>query len=315
MSALLAGLGSLFAGGLFGRRRDNDGLKSARQGPTPPSPGVLPTSVEITDTLGKIVEDTMMGVGSAASSQLTRDFANKISGGAARQGKDARSYLSSAFPELNPWELAGASGGVGSAGSAQFANQKEIKQMELDNQQKVVDKNNDTQLKSAGIAAAASMKNAETAAKAPQEFAAMARQRLDHDIAQIKANTKLTDAQRAAAVAATMETYERTLGYSGQRGLTSAQTVESGTRSVGNLAELPAKVAKAPLVKAQTAESNERTRKSQETPKVKYVYKDSPGDDDDLPSTGDPMWDGIMDSVNRYMKNTTGVSKTTGRRR
>ena len=96
---------------------------------------------------GSVKDSITGGLGSLISDKLT--------GGAGKQGRNARAYLDNAFPELNPWEKSGA--GASSIGAQTGEdNAMKMKRMELKNAKEIAGLQSQTAIKTAQIAAAPS---------------------------------------------------------------------------------------------------------------------------------------------------------------
>ncbi|MGL4755684.1 MAG: hypothetical protein ACRCXB_25265, partial [Aeromonadaceae bacterium] len=117
-SAALAAAGSGAVKGLFGGSSDNAaqaaadaGLASSMQGSNAPPPGQVAqansSGSQATELLKETAGEILTGAKDAATGGLSSIISDKISGGAGKQGRNARKYLDQAFPELNAWEKAG----------------------------------------------------------------------------------------------------------------------------------------------------------------------------------------------------------------
>ena len=74
-------------------------------------------------------------------------------------GKYQRDYLASAFPEMNPWERAGAAATQAGVQAGQQQNQKQMLSMQLSNQKEIAQINANTQKEIAGIQSVTSRQN------------------------------------------------------------------------------------------------------------------------------------------------------------
>src|SRR5438874_3665680 len=98
------------------------GIKSAIQGSNVPNPDeAVPSFVSgAMAKAGKGLLEGTLQAGTSAVSDKLLDLVGLGGKSAADKGKDTRDYLAAAFPELNPWERAGAdasSPGMVDAGS------------------------------------------------------------------------------------------------------------------------------------------------------------------------------------------------------
>lgn len=148
------------------------------------------------------VRSSMMG--SNPFTRFLSDLSSGVAGGVAgnivgsqfdvprarRGGKAARSYMESAYPELNPWEMAGVPGAV-SQGTAvqQGASAAALQQRSLDTQERIAEKNNATALLQT------KMQTEPAHAKLPHEIQMMEKQMLGID-----ATTNQTQAQTVRTV-------------------------------------------------------------------------------------------------------------------
>ncbi|QBZ71565.1 minor spike protein [Escherichia phage Lilleto] len=212
---------------------DNAGIQSVMQGPNPPSPDkAAPTFTEsavssLKDAGKGLLDGTLQAGGSAVQQALL----NKIGLGgksAADKGKDTKDYLASAFPELNPWERAGA--GASSAGmvDAGFENQKQLTKMQLDNQVKIAKMQNETQKDIAGIQSVTSRMNTKDSVYAQNEMLSYNQKESMSRVGAILENTSLTKQQQVSEIMRQMLTQAQT---SGQH-FTNAQ-IQELTRKVG----------------------------------------------------------------------------------
>lgn len=174
-SSFLGGAGSALVGGLFGSGSQQtpaatDGVNSALQGANVPPPDSGEQPAESTGAqAGKLVAQTAMDIMKGVASQGMTNATNKIVDSvfgnpslalAQQQGKNARAFMSSAYPEANAWDLLGAGGGTDFASAQntsdnamamqdkQFEQQKELQEMQLNTQKQI-----------AGIQAATSRMN------------------------------------------------------------------------------------------------------------------------------------------------------------
>lgn len=197
--SILAGIaGSLFGKGissLFGGDsasdmvqgvKDDAGIRSAVQGANPTPSGQLASKTETNPTTLRTVFDDMKngllkGTVDSATQAILGGVDRKFSGGMSRAGRNTQEYLANAFPELNPWERAGA-GASGVGASSQSVDPAiKLKKMEFQNAQTIVDKNNATELAKAKIASDTSILNNQHS-MAPQY------KKLDSELALLQAN-------------------------------------------------------------------------------------------------------------------------------
>lgn len=122
-SLLPALIGGLFGGGNKQQAPQVDaGVQSAMGGSQPAPMGFNPTGgATFKDLLNQGISE---GVSSLVGARMNRWQAKNA-------GKDSRAYLSSAFPELNPWELAGAGATDAGVGMAGQSNQADMQDKEL----------------------------------------------------------------------------------------------------------------------------------------------------------------------------------------
>lgn len=187
--------------GVIGMDQDV-GIQSAIQGSNVPpgnvtaastTSGVMSDAKNMIKNAGK---DLLDGVMTAGSDQIKQALVGKLSGNdAKRQGKATRDYLAAAFPELNPWERAGA--GASGAGQATdtINQQKELMRMQLDNAKDIARMNNNTQKEIAGIQSATSRENTRDQVYAQNEMLKFNQQESQARVESILANTDLTTKQ------------------------------------------------------------------------------------------------------------------------
>lgn len=184
-------LGSKMVGG--SDAPESLGLQSAQQGSNAPPPDTPASTTAFGAQAKELIADTAKDMLSSGKSALSGGLAsainNKLSGGAGKQGRNAREYLNNAFPELNPWELAGAgASGIGGQ-QAEQQNAFKMKQMELNNAKDIAKIQSSTAIKTAQISAAPSHEsNVQNAPK------------IEAEIASIYANGSLTREQAAHEV-------------------------------------------------------------------------------------------------------------------
>lgn len=227
MSMIMAGIGSalgslgasLFGGGstpdLSGAadKIGTAGITSSLSQQTAPQP--TQPSVEgsqASSLLEKTMRDTVQGIATGGGQRIAKEALDGVFGSAtsgARMGKETRAYLDAAYPELNPWEKAGAGGTMAGAQGGAAASQQSIVDKQLANQVKIAEANNETQLKQAGIASATSIKN-------NQDNIALAAQKQPHEInvlkqqvANLAAQEGLTNEQRRSAAQSIVESSAR----------------------------------------------------------------------------------------------------------
>lgn len=227
MSALLAGLGSAlgaFGAGLFGSDEAPDlqgaadkvgtaGLTSSLGETTSPKPD-QPTveGKQASSLLEKTMRDTVQGIAAGGGQRIAKEALDGVFGSAtsgSRMGKEARAYLDAAYPELNPWEKAGAGGTMSGAQGGAAAAQNQALDKQLDAQRDIAKANNETQLKQAGLASLTSIKNnqdnlALQAEKQQYEIPVLIQQ-----VENLAAQRDLTDEQRRAAAQSIVESATR----------------------------------------------------------------------------------------------------------
>src|SRR6476661_391992 len=155
MSKLFGGGQKAASGGIQGDvlATDNNtvgmgdaGIKSAIQGSNVPNPDeAVPSFVSgAMAKAGKGLLEGTLQAGTSAVSDKLLDLVGLGGKSAADKGKDTRDYLAAAFPELNAWERAGADASSAGMVDAGFENQKELTKMQLDNQKKIAEMQNET---------------------------------------------------------------------------------------------------------------------------------------------------------------------------
>jgi len=127
MAAILPNMVSGLFGGLFGKRAAPEtpvdaGVQSAMGGSAPAPMGFNPVG-------GKTFKDLLNQGISEGVSSLVGARVNRWQ--AKNAGQDSRAYLQSQFPELNPWELAGAGATDAGVGMAGQDTQRDLQDKEL----------------------------------------------------------------------------------------------------------------------------------------------------------------------------------------
>ncbi len=224
--------GSLVSG-LFGSKKgggadlgslnessESASLKSSLQGSTVPSNApVEPTSISGSQAMswareqlldkGKMLAEQ---VGSQAVSAGVDSLLGKKPKSASQLGADNRAYLDASFPELNPWEKAGAAAtGMGTA-QAEQSNQMKMLDKQLDNQKDIARMNNETQIKIAGIQSQTSRDNTADQVFAQNELVQIQKIKLDQEVQSIVAQRDLTYEQTRNAVQSLIESQARVRG-------------------------------------------------------------------------------------------------------
>src|SRR6516162_10252217 len=170
MSKLFGGGQKAASGGIQGDVLDTDnntvgmgdaGIKSAIQGSNVPNPDeAVPSFVSgAMAKAGKGLLEGTLHAGTSAVSDKLLDLVGLGGKSAADKGKDTRDYLAAAFPELNPWERAGADASSAGLVDAGFEKQKELTKMELEEQKEMGDMQDETQKEIGRIQAETSRKN------------------------------------------------------------------------------------------------------------------------------------------------------------
>jgi hypothetical protein len=185
------------------------GIKSAIQGSNPPN-GQQAAPNAISGVLADTGKDALSSITGAGVNKLMEKIG--LSKTAADKGKDTKDYLASAFPELNPWERAGA--GASSAGmvDAGFQNQKELTRMQLDNQKEIAKMQNDTQKDIAGIQSVTSRQNTKDSVYAQNEMLQYNQKESMSRVGSILENTSLTKQQQTSEIMRQMLTQAQTAG-------------------------------------------------------------------------------------------------------
>lgn len=179
-------------GGLFSTDANTIGFNSTMQGAHVPDN--TPRFGAMSGILSGVGRSFASGLGSAGAGAAINSLLGTKS--ASSQGSDARKYLESAFPGLNPWELAGAGGsGVGQA-AEQAAEQKKLMQMEFANQRKLVAMQNDTAKEIAGIQSVTSLRNTKEQVYAQNEMLGYQQRESEARADNILHNSNLSQAQK-----------------------------------------------------------------------------------------------------------------------
>ncbi|CAA42893.1 H [Escherichia phage phiK] len=179
------------------------GIQSAIQGSNVPPAGQLPasnTSGVMADA-GNMIRNAgralLDGTIQAGSDKVKEALIDKLVGGndAKDRGKATRDYLAAAFPELNPWERAGAGASTAGLESSAQNQQKEMLKMQLDNQKDIAKMQMNNNLQIAGIQSATSRQNTKDSVYAQNEMLQYNQRESQARVASILANTDLTTKQ------------------------------------------------------------------------------------------------------------------------
>lgn len=183
---------------------DNDqGIQSAIQGSNVPPAGQLPESqnsgvmADAGNMLRNAGKSLLDGTIQAGSDKVKQALIDKLIGGndAKDRGKATRDYLAAAFPELNPWERAGAGASTAGLESSAQNQQKEMLKMQLDNQKDIAKMQMDNNLQIAGIQSATSRQNTKDSVYAQNEMLQYNQRESQARVSSILANTDLTTKQ------------------------------------------------------------------------------------------------------------------------
>lgn len=176
-AAFLGGLGSAVGSSALsslGSPGDPSGsMQSVVQGPIPPPSTPAPrteskpTSLSSAFELAK--EQALTGAATSASSAVVSSLEDAL-GLSGRTGEAYRESLQSAFPELNPWELAGSSSAGPLGGMLSSGRESAQQRSEHNNQQRSLDKTLANQYDMAELASATSMANTELNNRAALEM-------------------------------------------------------------------------------------------------------------------------------------------------
>ena len=197
-----------------GANSDTDGISSTIQGPNPPPPATPATSDTLGSQAGKLLSAGVSGVAKGFGS-MSRDVLDSASkegvsavmnnifhkNDASKQGSATRKYLQSAFPQLNPWERAGAGGSM--AGMQEASN---------DNAVKIAKINSDTTKYVAGVTAATSRMNTADQVFAQNSMLTYNQKEAETRINKIVTDTDLSVQQKAESVARTYVEYLKAHG-------------------------------------------------------------------------------------------------------
>src|SRR5215470_3860172 len=214
--AIAGGIASALAGGamskLFGvgQKAASGGI----QGDNVPNPDEAVPSF-VSGAMAKagngLLEGTLQAGTSAVSNKLL-DLVGLAGKSAADKGKDTRDYLAAAFPELNPWERAGAEATPAGVVDAGFENQKELTKMQLANQKEIAEMQNETQKEIAGIQSATAHQNTKDQVYAQNEMLAYQQKESTARVASSKENTNLSKQQQVSEIMRQMLTQAQTAG-------------------------------------------------------------------------------------------------------
>lgn len=247
VGSLVGGIGSgiagLFGGGKGGsspgldlsgiaKANEDQSLKSSLQGSSVPSNApVDPTSISgsqsqswVRDKLSEFGNHLVDTVGSQAVSSGVQSIFGKKPKSATELGRANREYLQSAFPELNPWELSGASATAPGTATGEQDNSMRMLDKQLANNKDIAKMNNDTQVEVAKLQAETSRANTADQVFAPNELVQIQKIKLDQEVQSIVAQRDLTFEQTKNAVQALIESQARVRGIHASTEQTEALT-------------------------------------------------------------------------------------------
>lgn len=221
---------------------EDAGIRSSLQGSNVPDNSAAPstTSGSLSEILGlknlgsSVTEAVSGGIKSAVSGafgDLGSSVVDKLLGrggksgpmSGADMGAQARAYLDAAFPELNPWEKAGAgASGAGVEGAAQDNaiklakmqndTQKDIARIQADTQKDIAKMTNDTSLDVAGIQSSTSRENTKDQVFAQNEMLSYQQKESNARLLSILQSTDMSKTQQAHEMAKIVETNLRSQG-------------------------------------------------------------------------------------------------------
>lgn len=213
---------------LFGPQGANaqtDGISSTMQGPNPPAAAAFSNTSSIGSQVGKGLSSAAHGVagalgkfGSDALSSMGQEGISSAMqsmfhrGDAAKQGKATRDYLAAAFPELTPWERAGAGGSMSGVQDAGFAQTTKQTQMNNDTQVKLAQIQSNTAKSIAGINAVTSRMNTSDQVFAQNSKLVYEQKQLEAATNKIITDTDLSTQQKAESIARTYTQYLQAQG-------------------------------------------------------------------------------------------------------
>lgn len=203
-----------------GANSDTDGISSTIQGPNPPPPATPATSDTVGSQAGKLLSAGVSGVakgfGSVARSGLDAAANEGVSAvmnnifhknDASKQGSATRKYLQSAFPQLNPWERAGAGGSMAGVQDAGFAQTTKQTQMNNDTQVKLAQIQSDTTKYVAGVNAVTSRMNTADQVFAQNSLLESNKAKLKADTQKTLNDASLSTQQKAESISRTYVNY------------------------------------------------------------------------------------------------------------
>lgn len=212
IGGILSSVAGSAASSLFGGKGGDapqanaDGLSSAMQGSNVPPPATPAKTTafgsQAMDLMKETASEMLGGAKDSAVNGIGSIIGDKITGGAGKQGRNARDYLDNAFPELNPWEKAGA-GASGIGASTGEDNSMKMKRMELKNAKEI-----------AGIQSSTAIKTAQISSAPGHERNVLDTPRIEADISRIYAQGSLTREQASHEV---FKTYLTQLQATGQK--------------------------------------------------------------------------------------------------
>ena len=203
-----------------GANSDTDGISSTIQGPNPPPPATPATSDTFGSQAGKLLSAGVSGVAKGFGS-MSRDVLDSASkegvsavmnnifhkNDASKQGSATRKYLQSAFPQLNPWERAGAGGSMAGVQDAGFAQTTKQTQMNNDTQVKLANIQSDTTKYVAGVNAATSRMNTADQVFAQNSLLESNKAKLKADTQKTLNDASLSTQQKSESIARTYTQY------------------------------------------------------------------------------------------------------------
>lgn len=176
---------------------DSLGINSVMNGNQNPNEMATPSEVE-----GSQSDDFLQGMAKDAfqtgfNTVMSKGVQSAFSPSASELGKQNKQYMEAAYPNLNEWERAGAAATTAGIQSGQQNNQKQMLQMQLNNQKDIARINADTTLKTAGIQSMTSRQNTKDQVYAQNTMLDANLKKLNAEATKIMQDTNLSTTQQS----------------------------------------------------------------------------------------------------------------------
>lgn len=183
--------GSAVSGNENAPQSNTDGVKSSMNGTSQQSQSIAPANVSGSES-NKYMDQA---IDSAFTKGLNSVLYPQKTG--SQLGKEQRDYMQSAYPELNPWERAGASATQAGVQAGTNKNASDMLKMQLNNQKEIAEINAKTSKEVAGIQSITSRQNTKDQVYAQNEMLESNIKKLGAEATNIMQQTNLSTTQQS----------------------------------------------------------------------------------------------------------------------